>query len=250
MQGNGGGNWTKLGAASVVANIAEVYKSRNELKLEGLTIVPGAGNVGRGNALKEVGVSKYHDSIGRLGTIQNALVLTELLKAAGVPVALFNAHGQGFFDVNIKPPAYNRDLVKEAHDAQQVVVVGGGTGKNGVTTDDAVVFYARDYQEVYEGEIMILKSTTTVDGVYASDPAESEQEPPRFKRISATEMLKDYDNFDVVDKGSLEQLAESGMTMHVFQESKHKLDDVLRHETNGASIGTLIMGETCEPLLY
>ena len=256
-QGNQAGtaSWTEKGIQAVTQNIVKAYESRQELGVSGITIIPGAGNIARGKEISHIGINKYADSIGRIGTVQNLLVIAESLEAAGVPTEVMMAAKMRFWDKNISPSAYNVQKLKEAHQEGKVVIIGGGTGEDGVTTDNAVVFYAQDYREVYDGEIMVLKSTK-YDGVYQGDPAKAKAngslELPRYKKISAQQMLKDYAQFSVVDRASLQRLIDSGLTMHIYQEGKHSLLDVLRHQPTdlGATIGTLVVSETCEAVLY
>jgi len=249
-------NWTEQGLEAVAKNIADAYSQREKAGIDALTIVPGGGNVARGRELKKAGLSKYPDSIGRLSTIQNLLALAEKLEVLDVPVEVVIAPRMNFLDGNISPHPYNRDYIREAHEKGKVVIIGGGTGENNVTTDNAVVFYAGEYRAVFDGEIVVLKSTD-FDGIFQNDPrpatANGMPMPRRYRRISAHEIMADYERLAAVDEGSVAGLIDRDLEMLVYSENGHSLSEVLAHNPatdTGATIGTLIVPEVCEPEFY
>lgn len=245
-------HWRPDGVRHVAEKIARAHSLRKELGVSGLTVISGAGNIARGDILKQYGVAvRNADALGRLATIQNTIVIAETLEDLKIPVEIMRAAVMEYADVNVQPVGYSAEKLRAAHEAGKVALIGGGTGENDVTTDNAVVFYAEDYRRVYGGDIRILKGTN-VDGVFDANPHQR-QDAKRYKTISAHTMLDEYERYSVVDRPSLERLIDSGMTMLVYAEGGHDLDNVLRHDPgriNGASIGTLIVPEVCEPVYY
>jgi uridylate kinase len=241
------GHW---GAASrVAAGIAEAYKAIDELNVSGLTIVTGAGNVARGETLRTQGIAdKYADVVGRWGTLGNALVLMGALESLDLPVKPVIAASMDYEDATLGGhiDKYTPEVIAAAHAAGEVVVIAGGCGKDHVTTDAAVVFYASDFRNVSDQEIVILKSTK-YDGVYESDPAKTDgHQPARYSKISAKTMQANYEKFKVVDQESLVDLVDSGLTMLIYSDAEHSLKEALDPK---AAIGTLVVPQMCEAVV-
>lgn len=241
-----GTGWDPKSVKKVVANLSKIYKERDKLDLEAITLVSGAGNLARGDNLKAQNIAPEHaDVIGRAATILNTIVLADVLTAAGVPCEIFIASKMSYKDSSIKTNVYSPNAVIKAHSQGKVVLIGGGTGDDNVTTDNAVVLYASDYKKHYKGEVLVLKSTK-FDGVFDSDP-KTNPKAARYKEISAHDMLADYDRFKVVDKQSLKSLADHKLTMTVYSEDKHDLNEVL---STLKQVGTKILPSLQAPVLY
>lgn len=217
---------------------------RKEIGLRGIMLVTGAGNIVRGQELRSSGIAgDKADLVGRLATIQNTIALAEALRDRDVPVATFLADSMRLEDKSLGDDlqSYSLDSVREAYDRQRVVLVGGGTGEDNVTTDNAVMTYANIHRGAGEGENILVLKGTKFDGVYDKDPAKFAN-ARRYDIISAQLMQKEYDKYPVVDESCLDQIATTGLALRVYRDGQHDLSTVLRgHGTSAASIGTLIV---------
>jgi uridylate kinase len=130
-----------------------------------LVVVIGGGNIARGRDLSErFGLpSEITDNIGMLATIANACMLGALLNRREVPNMVLSTHNLGsLISGGGCLPSFENIL--ECLSQGQIVIVGGGTGKGGVTTDTAAVRLAKGLQAS-----IILKGTN-VNGIYSADP--------------------------------------------------------------------------------
>ena len=89
---------------------------------------------------------------------------------------------------------YDPELVQEAYKAGKIVLMAGGSGKGGQTTDAAVVEYALWQAAAYPAIQSIALKATKFNGVYDSDPA-ANSVAKRYTDIAATMMLADYERF-------------------------------------------------------
>jgi uridylate kinase len=245
--------WHPNGVRATRDKLAQAYKVRGELGIDGLTIISGAGNVVRGEHMRAHSIApKYADVMGRLGLIQNTLVIAEALDEIKVPNKVLLTDKMHFHDKSLKLESYSPKAAAKAHQEGKIVLIAGGTGEDNVTTDNAVVFYASDYSKNIGGKVTVLKGTQ-VDGVFEEDPAKVVN-ARRYKTIGAPQMLRKYHKFQVVDRSSLNQLIESGLSMLVYADGGHDIENVLRHDPrhnhNGASIGTIIVPKDTDAVYY
>jgi uridylate kinase len=245
-QGEAGELWTPEGVRSSTDKVAEAYDVRNELGLRGLVLVSGAGNIIRGEKLRAQGIANGHaDVLGRLATIQNTLVLANALRQANVPTATFLTDQMRFEDNSLGDDlkTYTIDGVREAFEREQVVLIGGGTGEDNVTTDNAVMSYAIAHRENFEDDEVLVFKGTKFDGVFDKDP-DKYANAKRFARIGAQYMLANHDNYSVVDQSCLQQIIDSGLGMRIYRDGQHDLVTVLgRHNNRSRTIGTLIVSD-------
>jgi uridylate kinase len=214
-----GERWTATALKKAAARIAEVQAQAKNLNIAGLLVVPGGGNAtdgfGRGAAIRaqfgeDSAVAKYADVIGRRSTVDNAIMLAAALKDAGVPHEIFAAPNSLFEDIELgEIKAYDVELVQVAFHEGKVVLMAGGSGKGGQTTDAAVLEYSLWQAAAHpELESVALKATK-FNGVYDDDPAKN-QGARRYADISASTMLADYERFCAVDEVCLKLLQEAG----------------------------------------
>lgn len=251
-QGKPGEFWTPNGVRASTEKVAATHKrwTRGELGLRGLLLVSGAGNLIRGDRLREQGIARgYEDVLGRLATVSNTLVLASALAERNVPVSVFIADSMAYKDArnqDLEFQEYNPCAVMEAYAKERIVLVGGGTGKDGQTTDTAVLEYAAMQKEYTPDEDVVAIKGTKFDGVYDTDPRKNAA-ARRYSMISARTMLENYANFAAVDEPSLRQIIETGVSLRVYADGQHDLVTVL----NGGKddIGTLIVADDIEPEL-
>jgi uridylate kinase len=244
--------WKPGGVRSVQNKLALAYRSREELGIKGINVVSGAGNIIRGEGLKDEGIApEYADALGRWATAMNTVVIQAALESKKIPTKSFIAPGMRLEDPKFHFEEYSPEALAEAHEAGFLTLVAGGIGEDNITTDGATVWYAQRHHELMgeeDGAVTILKGTQ-VDGVFDADPnAPDTVNARRYSVIGAPEMQRYHKRLGVIDEPSLAMLIESGLSMTVFSEGGHDLYTLLRFRgENGASemgvdIGTLVVG--------
>lgn len=151
------GDRFSVGAAQAIAEeIASVVKDSHIR----LAIVIGGGNIVRGEELEKKGFDRrIADQMGMLATVQNALFLQQTLVQAGVEARSMTA-----IEVKQAAEPYILKRVLRHLEKGRVVVLAGGIGRTGVSTDFAAA------QSAWElGAVALLKGTK-VDGIYDKDP--------------------------------------------------------------------------------
>jgi uridylate kinase len=245
--------WHPNGVRSTRDKLAQAYRVREELGIKGFVIISGSGNIVRGAELRKHDIAPhYADVMGRLGLIQNTIVIAEALDEIKIPYKILLTEKMILKDKTLSLESYSAEAVAIAHREGKIVLIAGGTGEDNVTTDNAVVFFAADYTNKIGGVTTVLKGTQ-VDGVFEDDPAKVVN-ARRFRTIGASHMLQNYKKFQVVDKSSLEQIIKSKLSMLVYADGGHDIENVLRHDPrynrNGAPIGTVIEPHNIKPIFY
>jgi len=179
--------------------IQSVYKKVD------LAIVIGGGNVVRGkDLLQRFPISAATaDQIGMIATIMNALLLRDYLQKRKIETRVMStiqAH-QLAEDYIIQRAI--RHLEKG-----RIIIIAGGTGRSGVTTDTAAVLSALDIQA------NIIMKGTKVNGIYDSDPIIN----PRAKLLKSLT----YDEFlkrnlsGILDQAAVAQAKMNKLPILVF----------------------------------
>jgi len=237
----------------VVQKIAQVHATSEKLGVGGLTVVTGGGNQGRGDKLRAKEIApRSGDAIGRISTVTNTLVIRDVLEGFGVATATFLPENMKVEDPDVDFQTYNAEALSEAHDRGQVALIAGGLGRSGITTDTAVMQYARWHSEAGRTDDVVVLKGTQVDGVYEDDPKKTVN-AKRYSVIGAQYMLDYPERFRVVDTESLELLRDSlgSVRMIVFAEGGHDIETVLSHRDdhraqNGLGVGTLVLAGAVE----
>jgi len=138
-------------ALNIASDLKKIYE--DEIRL---LLVIGGGNFwrGRSNQYMDANTSDY---VGMLGTEMNAMVLGDALKQVGCPVKVFLR-----YTVPVANLYDAESLLKDID--SHILIVGGGIGLPGHSTDSGAAAAARDI----EADILLKMSKT--DGVYDSDP--------------------------------------------------------------------------------
>ncbi len=126
-----------------------------------IAVVVGGGNIFRGANGASHGMNRSSaDNFGMLATIQNGIVLQDLLeRQCGKDTRLMSG-----LEVNkVAEPYIPRRAVRHL-EKKRIIILAGGTGNPYCTTDYAVALRANEI-----GAQLIVKATN-VDGVYDSDP--------------------------------------------------------------------------------
>ena len=198
---------------------------RRETQVQ-MAVVVGGGNIFRGRQADSKVDPTEADSMGMLATVMNGIGLREALVRNGAEdTRLMTA-----FPLPSFAEPYIRQKGRHHLSEGRIVVLSGGTGQPGCSTDTAVAQYAWELQSD-----LILKAST-VNGVYDHDPRKNPQ-AKRYERVSFQEVLDK--RLGVMDMTAFTKCSEWGIPIFVFDIAD--LDELPRVIKNGDfSFGTLV----------
>jgi uridylate kinase len=190
----------------------------------GLAIVLGAGNLIRGNMLRQTPIPRPDaDRMGMLATVMNGLALRGALEAEGVGVHLATAD-----PIRSAGVPFDRREVIHALDAGRVAILAGGTGHPFLTTDTAAALRALEI-----GATALLKATK-VDGVYSSDPV-VDPDAVRYDRLAYDEVLEKA--LGVMDLAAVALCRENALPIVVFDGTR---PGEIARAMAGEPVGTIV----------
>lgn len=172
-------------------------------------IVVGAGNIFRARSANlEIVDRVTADNVGMLGTIMNAAILRDYLRAEGMKAKILSPREQ-------RPltSAFARDVALGLMQAGTVLIFAGGTGNPYFTTDSAAALRA------LEISADALVKGTQVDGVYDKDP-HGHRDAHRYDALTYDEVIAQ--RLQVMDLTAVTLCAEQGLPMFVFDISDPK----------------------------
>jgi len=192
-------------------------------------VVTGGGNICRGKQCKtdRAEVKEIADYIGMLGTVQNCLQLKKALMELDVPSKV------------VIPDNFHVPAVCEYADSvtedDRIVLLGGGIGRPGFSTDMATVTNAIKYSC---DKIMFSKNG--VDGVLEADPSKVHN-PKLLERLTYGEYLER--GLGVIDLDAMEKLADHPeVVSHVFLMNPDNLRKMLLRDGEGMERFSTITG--------
>ncbi len=190
-----------------------------------IVIMVGGGNFARGSQLAGHGIKRVTaDHIGMLGTLMNALALTDIFEAQGLPTRCLSS----IFAEQVAEPFVHR-LANKHLEKKRVVIAAGGIGRPYMTTDTAAVALA------LELDCQVVLKATKVDGVYDKDPNINKQ-AKKIDNLSFQQAVAN-ENIQIMDKAAMGLAMEHELPIIVFEAMKKgNIIDVV----NGVGIGTLI----------
>lgn len=190
-----------------------------------VVIMIGGGNFVRGAQVQGDKISRVTaDNMGMMGTMMNALALTDVFNESGVPTrALSSVKADQVIDQFTHRRVFSH-LAKG-----RAVVVGGGIGQPFLTTDTAAVSLALQL-----GCDAILKATK-VDGVYTADPS-VDPDATKYETITLQEAVE-QPAIRVMDKAAIALAADHNQAIVVFELLK---EGNIAKAAAGESIGTTI----------
>lgn len=199
------------------------------LQEEGFLIacVVGGGNIVRGRSLVDNGFENevQADNMGMIGTVINAIFLSELLEKQGVRVrAMSKVAVQGM----IEPFSYQR--ATSELEAGSAVIIGGGTGNPGVTTDMGLVVAAH---QLHAPDVV---KTTKVRGVFTKDPHKF-SDAIHIPRMSLGKALADP-SVEVMDKTAMAYALDHNITIAICEPNPDDVIAVLNGDTARGSVIT------------
>jgi uridylate kinase len=173
-----------------------------------IVIMVGGGNFVRGAQIAGHGIKRVTgDHMGMLGTMINALALTDIFEANSVKTRCLS----NIFAEQVAEPFVHR-LANKHLEKGRVVVVAGGIGRPYLTTDTAAVSLA------LELDCQAVLKATKVDGVYDKDP-EKHADAIRHNHIPFQHAVENAD-IKIMDKAAMGLAMEHGMSIIVFDALK------------------------------
>ena len=170
-------------------------------------IVLGGGNFFRG--VSEIGkhLKRYTaDNVGMLATIQNALILSDLIKHRNYLTEIFSA-----IQVEKVAKFYTPNRAVTSMNEGKICFFCAGTGNPFFTTDTAAVLRA-----VELNANLVLKGTK-VDGVFSADPIK-DKSATYFPEISFNDVLSK--RLNVMDMTAFSLARDNTMPIKVFNITK------------------------------
>lgn len=190
-----------------------------------VVIMVGGGNFVRGAQIAGHGIQRVTaDHMGMLGTMINALALTDIFESNGLKSRCLSS----IFAEQVAEPFVHR-LANKHLEKGRVVIVAGGSGRPYVTTDTAAVILA------LELDCQVVMKATKVDGVYDKDP-EQHSEAQKLESVSHHQAVVDS-SIKVMDKAAMGMALEHKMPIVVFDAMKP--GNILA-AANGDDVGTTI----------
>jgi uridylate kinase len=190
-----------------------------------VVIMVGGGNFVRGAQIAGAGIKRVTgDHMGMLGTLMNALALTDIFEDQGLSTRCLS----NIFAEQVAEPFVHR-LAEKHLQSGRVVIVAGGIGRPYLTTDTAAVSLALEL-----GCDVVMK-TTKVDGIYDRDPARY-PDATRFETLTYQQSLQNSE-IKIMDKAAIGLAMEQKMPVLVLSAEE---DGRLARAARGESIGTLV----------
>lgn len=169
-----------------------------------VVIMVGGGNFARGAQLAGHGIKRVTaDHIGMLGTLMNALALTDIFESQGVATRCLSS----IFAEQVAEPFIHR-LANKHLEKGRVVIAAGGIGRPYLTTDTAAVSLA------LELDSDIVMKATKVDGVYDKDPNKYE-DAKKLNKVSYQQAVED-NAIKIMDKAAMGLAMEHNLPIIVF----------------------------------
>lgn len=190
-----------------------------------VVIMVGGGNFVRGAQIAGHGIRRVTaDHMGMLGTMMNALALTDIFEEHDVPTRCLSS----IFAEQVAEPFVHR--LANKHLAQgRVVIAAGGIGRPYLTTDTAAVSLA------LELDCEIVLKATKVDGVYDKDPAKH-TDATKFDTVSYDQAVADG-AIKIMDKAALGLALEHEMPLIIFDAMR---PGNIGRAIDGEAVGTKI----------
>lgn len=204
--------------------LAEEIKQVTEKGIQ-VVIMVGGGNFVRGATVAGRGIKRVTaDHMGMLGTMINALALTDMFEAAGVKTRCLSS----IFASQVAEPFVHR-LANKHLDKGRVVIVAGGSGRPYVTTDTAALILA------LELDCDAVLKATKVDGVYDKDPAHN-TDAKKLVALTYQQAVEDG-AIKVMDKAALGMALEHRIPLVIF---KAETPGNILKAAQGESVGSTV----------
>jgi uridylate kinase len=191
-----------------------------------VVVMIGGGNYARGAQLAGGGVQRVTaDYVGMLATMMNALALSDVFNANGLPArALTNVKADQVLD------QFTHRRAISHLEKGRVVIIAGGTGRPFLTTDTAAVNLA------LELDCDVILKATKVDGAYTKDPAQFD-DAEKIHSLTYQQAVED-EHIKVMDKAALGLAMEQRQPIIIFDLlQENNIAGVVTGEEIGTKIG-------------
>ncbi len=187
-------------------------------------IVCGGGNILRGSEFSALGGERASaDYMGMLGTVINALALSEAIEKYSVETRVMTA-----LEIRQVAEPFLRRRALTHLERGRVVILAAGTGNPFFTTDTAAALRAREL-----GCEVLLKATK-VDGVYSADPMK-DPEARRLPRLTHADVLQR--GLKVMDAAAVSLCQDGDLAVVVFNLFEEgNIERVIKGEDLGTTI--------------
>lgn len=187
-------------------------------------VVVGGGNILRGAQFSQIGANRASaDTMGMLGTLINALALSEAVEREGGESRVLSA-----LDVHTVAEPFIRRRALAHLESGRIVILAAGTGNPYFTTDTAAALRATEL-----GCDVLLKATK-VDGVYTADP---KVDPTATRILNLTYMEVLQKGLSVMDGTAITLCMEHKLPVVVFDMfCEGNIERVVRGESLGTTI--------------
>ena len=189
-----------------------------------VALVCGGGNILRGAEFSRLGGHRANaDTMGMLGTVINALALSDAIEQGGVETRVMTA-----IEMRQVGEPFVRRRATTHLGKGRVVILAAGTGNPFFTTDTAAALRATEL------DCEVLLKATKVDGVYSADPR-IDPDAERYRELTYMEVLER--NLRVMDSTAITLCMENGLPVIVFDLFQEgNLERVVRGEELGTRI--------------
>ena len=204
-----------------------VHEIANAKQMVQLAIVLGGGNFARGgkiNRQEQTAEQSIGDCYGMVGTTLNALLLHNGLKVGNVRSRIMGAWSFGSVI-----PIYSASDAITFLEHEQVVILAGGLGRGGISTDTAAVVRALELRAD-----IVLKGTK-VDGIYTANP-KLDSKAKLIPRLTHQRFEKEQ-FVQILDPSAVQQAGARKLPIHVFNIFH---PGALRDVLTGQLVGSLI----------
>lgn len=205
--------------------VCDVIEALIEADYE-VACVMGGGNIVRGQSLHKNGIDQVRaDQMGMMATVQNGIFLDQILNGRGIVESrlLSNLHVDGVENFSER----RADAILKT--GRRALLIGGGIGKPGLTTDTAVAI------EAFELKCEKIIKTTKVDGIYTADP-HKDPTATRYERLTYAEALANPD-IEVMDQAAMAFASDKDLTLAVCKPlPKFVLSLLLDKTTHGTIV--------------
>lgn len=211
-------------SGKTIKEFAKVIKNLHDNDFE-ICVVIGAGNIWRGKIAEEVGLDREPaDFMGMMGTVINAVALSNALKNIDVPTLVTSALPEiPEIDTNYSP-----ELAIKAMEEGKVVFLAGGTGKPYFSTDTAATMRAIETKCD-----VILVGKNGVEGIYSADP--NKDPNAKFIRTITYDEILNL-NLQIMDISAIELIKDKNIQIRIFSMSNP--ENFLK-VANGEDIGSV-----------
>src|SRR6204780_4090193 len=166
-------------------------------------VVVGGGNIFRGIALAAKNMDRVTgDHMGMLATVINSLALQDALEQMGQHTRVMSAIQMH----QVAEPYIRRRAIRHLEKGR-IVIFAAGTGNPFFSTDTAASLRAMEIGAD------VLLNTTSVDGIYTSDP-KKDADATKFEEITYMEILKL--GLKVMDTTAVSLCKDNNLPMIIF----------------------------------